>query len=455
MSTSHSACLAALQHRFGEQFSQGLSQREQHCHTTTWIKQQLPDAVVFARSTEDVQDLVKICAAHQCPIVPFGVGSSLEGQLNAPQGGVSVDLSGMDQILEVHQEDLAVTLQPGVTREALNHYLRDTGLFFPIDPGANASLGGMVATRASGTNAVRYGTIRENVLSLKVVTADGQLIRTSSRAKKSAAGYDLTHLMIGSEGTLGIITEITLKLHGIPEQITAGQCTFDSVTAACQAVTQVIQLGLPLARMELLDALQVKACNQYSGLSLPEMPLLLLEFHGSSTAVAEQVEMFSQIAMDHGGSAPVFAKTTEERNQLWKARHDAYWASRALRPGCQAHTTDACVPISRLAECVTQTQEDLEASGLVAPIVGHVGDGNFHALLLVDEQNPDELARAKAAVSRIAKRAIEMGGTCTGEHGVGQGKRDYLDLEHGAGVGLMQAIKRALDPNNLFNPGKL
>lgn len=364
-------------------------------------------------------------------------------------------MHAMDAILQVNNEDLTVTVQPGVTREQLNHYLRDTGLFFPIDPGANASIGGMVATRASGTNAVRYGTMKDVVLALEVVTANGDIVRTGTRAKKSAAGYDLTRLMIGSEGTLGIVTEITLKLFGISECIGSGICHFPTIEDACQAVMLTIQMCLPIARIELLDALQIKACNQYDNLSLTETPTLLVEFHGTEASVQEQAQIFTEIIEEFGGKDFSWDTNEAERKRLWQARHNAYHASSALRPKASALSTDACVPISRLAECVSETAKDIEASGMIGPIVGHVGDGNFHVLLLVDTNNPTEIATTEDIIGRLAKRAIEMDGTCTGEHGIGQGKQKYMQQEHGNALVLMQAIKAALDPNNILNPGKI
>jgi D-lactate dehydrogenase (cytochrome) len=430
--------------------------REQHGHTTTAIPNQAPDAVVFPQSAQDVQQVVKICARHGAPLIPFGTGSSLEGQVNAPLGGISIDLRDMNRILAVHAEDLDCVVEPGVTREQLNEYLRDQGLFFPIDPGANASIGGMASTRASGTNAVRYGTMKDNVLSLKAVLPSGELISTSRRAKKSSAGYDLTRLLVGSEGTLGVITEITLRLSGIPESIAAGICSFPSVEAACNAAILTIQSGIPVARMELLDELQVKACNAYSKLTLPESPLLLLEFHGSEAGTREQSERFGEIAADLGGGPFEWTAKPEERTRLWRARHDGYWAACALRPGLKAVSTDVCVPISRLADCVTESQRDLAQSNLVAPIVGHVGDGNFHMLLLFDPANPEEVDRADAFMHRLVERALRMEGTCTGEHGIGQGKMKYLPEEHGeAALDVMRAVKRALDPQNILNPGKI
>ncbi len=453
--TGIATVLGVLKQQFGERCHTGQAMRDQHGHTTTWIKNQAPDAVIFATSTQDVADVVKVCAAHQVPVIAFGTGTSLEGHVNAPAGGVSLDLSLMDQVLEVNAGDLDCRVQPGVTREALNTHLRDQGLFFPIDPGANASLGGMTATRASGTNAVRYGTMKDNVLAVEAVMADGTVIRTGQRARKSSAGYDLTRLMVGSEGTLGIITEITLKLQGIPEAISSARCSFPTVDAACETVMSVIQYGLPVARIELLDAMVVKAVNAYSKLSLPETPMLLLEFHGSEAGVVEQAEAFSMLADDNGGADYQATTTMEERNKLWQARHDAYWAMLALRPGCKAVATDVCVPISRLADAVGAANAKAAELGLIAPIVGHAGDGNFHASLLLDMENADEVARAETFVSWLNKLAISMDGTCTGEHGIGQGKRPYLLKELGAATDVMGLIKRALDPANIMNPGKI
>jgi D-lactate dehydrogenase (cytochrome) len=411
--------------------------------------------VVFAKSTADVAAVVAVCREHLCPIVPFGVGSSLEGHVNAPKGGISIDLNAMDKVLAVYATDLVAVVQPGVTREALNNYLRDTGLFFPIDPGANASLGGMAATRASGTNAVRYGTMKDNVLALEAVMADGTVIRTGSRAKKSSAGYDLTRLLIGSEGTLGLITELTVKLHGIPEMIAGGICSFPSIEAACNAVIATTQYGIPVARIELLDAVQVRACNRYSGLSLPEETLLLLEFHGTENSVREQSEIFGEIAAEHTPHRFKWTTDPDERAQLWKARHDAFWAALAILPGGVSISTDVCVPISRLAECVEETRHDIEKTGLIAPIVGHVGDGNFHTLPIAMPDDDATWARIKAFSERLSERAIAMGGTCTGEHGIGQGKVDYLRQEMGPAVDVMMAVKQALDPNDILNPSKL
>ncbi|MEP1521255.1 FAD-linked oxidase C-terminal domain-containing protein [Ascidiaceihabitans sp.] len=448
--------LGVLKQQFGDRFQTGDAICEQHGHTTTWLKNQSPDGVVFASSRDEVQSIVDICATHKVPVIPYGTGTSLEGHVNAPAGGISVDVTQMDQILAVHSDDLSCVVQPGVTREQLNTHLRDQGLFFPIDPGANASLGGMSATNASGTNAVRYGTMKDNVLAIEAVMANGEVIRTAQRAKKSSAGYDLTRLMVGSEGTLGLITEITLKLQGIPEAISSARCTFPTVDAACQTVMQVIQFGIPVARIELLDAIQVKACNAYSKLDLPEEPLLLLEFHGSEASVLEQAEMFGEIAQEHGGGGYTSTTSTEERNKLWQARHDAYWATLQLRPGAAGISTDVCVPISRLADCVNAARARLDEEGFVSPIVGHVGDGNFHCLLLIDEQNADEMARAGAFVSWLNELAISMDGTCTGEHGIGQGKIPYLAKELGQStVDVMGAIKTALDPHGIMNPGKV
>jgi D-lactate dehydrogenase (cytochrome) len=448
--------IAKLAARYGNRLSTSPSVLEQHGHTTTWIANQPPDAVFLPQTTEEVQEVVRLCAAERVPVVAFGAGTSLEGQVNAPRGGICLDFREMNRVLAVHTEDLDCVIEPGVTRKQLNEHLRDKGLFFPIDPGADASLGGMAATRASGTNAVRYGTMKDNVLSLKVVLASGEVMATARRAKKSSAGYDLTRLMIGSEGTLGIITELTLRLSGIPEAIASGICPFPSVEAACNATILTIQSGIPVARIELLDAMQVKACNAYSKLDLPETPMLFLEFHGSDAGVAEQSERFGEIAADLGGGPFDWATKAEERTRLWQARHDAYWAVRALRPGGTALATDVCVPISRLAECVTASQRDLKESRLLAPIVGHVGDGNFHLSLMVDLNDADEVSRTKAFLERLVERALAMDGTCTGEHGIGQGKQKYLESELGPeALDAMRALKKALDPQNIFNPGKI
>jgi D-lactate dehydrogenase (cytochrome) len=453
--TGIAAVLGILKQRFGERFQTGQSLREQHGHTTTYIPNQAPDGVVFPESTAEVQEIVKACAEHRVPVIAFGTGTSLEGHVNAPGGGISLDTSRMNRVLAVNAEDLDVTIEPGITREDLNAYLRDTGLFFPIDPGANASLGGMAATRASGTNAVRYGTMRENVLALTAVMADGRAITTAKRAKKSSAGYDLTRLLVGSEGTLGIITSLTLKLQGIPQAISGGVCPFPTVEAACQATIATIQMGIPVARIELVNALQMRALKNYSNLDYAETPCLFVEFHGSEAGVAEQAETFGEIATEYGGGPFQWTAVAEERAKLWKARHDAYWASLTLRPGSKALSTDVCVPISRLAECIAETEADIAESGLIAPIVGHVGDGNFHVLVLMDVNDPAEIERAEKFVGRLNIRAIGMDGTCTGEHGIGQGKMGFLERELGDAVDFMRTIKTALDPQNILNPGKV
>lgn len=444
-----------LRARFGDRVSTSADVREQHGSTLTWLPNQPPDAVVFPETTDEVVWLVKLCAEHCVPIIAFGAGTSLEGHLNAPHGGISLDFSRMNKVLAVNHEDLDCVVEAGVTRGQLNEYLRDTGLFFPVDPGADATLGGMAATRASGTNAVRYGTMRDAVLNLTVVMADGSIVRTARRARKTSAGYDLTHLMVGSEGTLGIITELTLRLHGIPESILSAVCPFESVQGACDATIMAIQLGLGLARIEFLDEIQIEACNVHSKLDLPIAPTLFLEFHGTKAATREQVETFSEIAGDHGGGDFQWAEKAEDRNKLWAARHDAYWAARTYRPGAQVVATDVCVPISRLAECVVETQKDIAELGLVAPIVGHVGDGNFHVLPLIDMDNGKEVEAAHGFLDRLVTRALEMDGTCTGEHGVGSGKMKYMQREHGPGVEVMRVIKKTLDPHNIFNPGKV
>jgi D-lactate dehydrogenase (cytochrome) len=450
------AAVSELTAAFGNRLVTSQAVRQQHGHTTTWHHNEPPDAVVFPQSTQDVQQMVRICARHAVPVIAFGTGTSLEGHVNAPFGGISIDVRDMNRVLAVHAEDLDCVIEPGITRKTLNEHLRDQGLFFPIDPGADASLGGMTATRASGTNAVRYGTMKDNVLSLKAVLANGELIKTASRAKKSSAGYDLTRLFVGSEGTLGVITEITLRLAGIPEAIAAGTCPFASVEAACNATIATIQSGIPVARIELLDALQVKACNAYSKLTLPEQPMLFLEFHGSAAGVAEQSERFGEIARELGGGPFEWATRAEDRTRLWQARHDAYFAARGLRPGTQPVATDVCVPISKLAECVTESQRDIAENRLLAPIAGHVGDGNFHLSLLIDMDDPDEVTRAEKFMERLVARALAMDGTCTGEHGVGQGKLKYLAAEHGnATLDVMRAIKGALDPQGIMNPGKI
>jgi len=449
------AVLERLAARFGPKLQTGLAIRAQHGHTVTYIPTQAPDGVLYPQDLQEVQEAVRICAEFRVPIIPFGTGTSLEGHVNAPAGGISFDMSEMKRVLAVNQEDLDCTVEAGLTREELNQYLRDTGLFFPIDPGANASLGGMAATRASGTNAVRYGTMRENVLSLTAVLADGRAITTARRARKSSAGYDLTRLLVGSEGTLGIITSLTVRLYGIPPAISGGVCPFPSVEAACNAVIMTIQMGIPVARIELVNALGMHAINGYSNLDYPEGPCLFVEFHGTESGVHEQAEMFGEIASEFAGGPFVWTSAAEQRQKLWKARHDFHWASLKLRPGKKALTTDVCVPISRLAECIVETEADIAESGLVAPIVGHVGDGNFHVSIIMDTEDPAEIERAQAFVARLNARALAMDGTCTGEHGIGQGKMRYLEQEHGAGVEIMRSIKQTLDPQGIMNPGKI
>lgn len=450
------AVLAHLHERFGDRCQTGASLCEQHAHTATWLPTQPPDAVVFPRATDEVQEIVRTCAAARVPVIAFGAGTSLEGHVNAPAGGVSVDFREMNRILAVHVDDMDCTVEPGLARKALNTHLRDRGLFFPVDPGADASLGGMAATRASGTNAVRYGTMRDAVLGLKAVLANGEVVTTAHRARKSAAGYDLTRLIVGSEGTLGLITELTLRLYGIPEAISAAACSFKTLTEACRAAIATLQYGLPVARMELLDPLTVRAVNAYSKLRLPEAPLLLLEFHGSDAGVAEQAEAFGVIAHDYGAEGFEWAVRPEERSRLWQARHDAYWATHGLRPGVKSMSTDICVPISALADCVAAAQAKAAEFGLLAPVLGHVGDGNFHVLLPVDTRHPDEITRAEAFIGWLNDLAIAHDGTCTGEHGIAQGKAAYLGRELGPeALAAMRAVKRALDPFNILNPGKI
>lgn len=456
MTERFTTAIEELKAKFGSALSTNLTMREQHTHTTTWLTPELPDAVLMATDKQQISEAVKICHAHKMPVIAFGVGSSLEGQLNAPHGGLCIDMSQMTNVVSINAEDSTATVEAGVTREQLNEALRHTGLFFPIDPGANASIGGMTATRASGTNAVKYGTMKDVVLCLEVVLPNGEIIKTGTRAKKSSAGYDLTRLMIGSEGTLGIITEITVKLFGQPECVASGVCHFEDIDGACQAVMLTVQYGLPVARLELLDATQVKACNAYSGLTLQEKPTLFVEFHGTENGVAEQTEIFKEIISDFGGFGFEWSSDEAERKKMWTARHNAYYATKALKPDYDILSTDACVPISRLAECVSETVADIEQQGMVGPVVGHVGDGNFHVLLLLDKNNPEDIEKTKGILSRLAKRAIEMDGTCTGEHGIGQGKRAYMELEHGAEtIAVMKAIKQAIDPNNIMNPDKI
>jgi D-lactate dehydrogenase (cytochrome) len=450
------AFMAALQQRFGAQCSTALAVREQHGRDESVFTVPPPAAVVFAESTQDVADAVALAAQHRVPVIPFGVGSSLEGHLLAVQGGISLDVSRMNRVLAINADDLTVTVQPGVTRKALNEAVKDQGLFFPIDPGADASIGGMTATRASGTNAVRYGTMRENVLALEVVTASGEVIRTGTRAKKSSAGYDLTRLIVGSEGTLGVITEVTLKLYPLPEAVSAAICSFPTIEAAVRTVIQVIQLGVPIARCELIDANTVRMVNAHSKLGLREEHMLLMEFHGSPASVKEQAETVQDIAGEFGGNAFEWATTPEERTRLWTARHNAYFAAIQSRPGCRAISTDTCVPISRLADCLLDSVTEADASGIPYFLVGHVGDGNFHFGYLIDPDSADERQRAEQLNHQLVERALRLEGTCTGEHGVGLHKMGFLRSEAGDGaVAMMRTLKRALDPHNILNPGKI
>ncbi|MDO8288874.1 MAG: FAD-linked oxidase C-terminal domain-containing protein [Parvibaculum sp.] len=453
--TGLSDALREMSALLGDRLTTSMPVREAHGRDESWHPVMAPDAVAFAQSTDEVAAIVRICSAYGLPVIPFGTGTSLEGHISAPHGGLSLDLSQMNRILKVNAEDLDVHLEAGVTRKALNVHLRDVGLFFPIDPGADASLGGMAATRASGTNAVRYGTMRENVLNITAVMADGSVVHTARRARKSSAGYDLTRLLVGSEGTLGIITELTLRLYGIPEAISSGVVSFTKFENAIDAVIETIQSGIPMARIEFLDEVQVAACNRYSKLTLPETPLLLVEFHGSEASVAEQATRFGEITSAHGGGAFQWATKAEDRTKLWEARHNALYASLALKPGKQGLITDVCVPISNLAEAIKGTKADLAKSAIVAPMVGHVGDGNFHLIMLIDPDNAAEVAEAQSIHDRMVLRALALDGTCTGEHGIGEGKMQFLVAEHGSGVAVMRAIKKALDPQNILNPGKM
>jgi D-lactate dehydrogenase (cytochrome) len=451
------ALIEALKARFAERCSTALVVREQHGRDeSAFATVPPPSAVVFAESTQDVADAVKLASQYRVPVIPFGVGSSLEGHLLAVQGGISIDVSRMNQVISINAEDLTVTVQPGVTRKQLNEAVKSTGLFFPIDPGADATLGGMSATRASGTNAVRYGTMRENVLALEVVAASGDIIRTGTRAKKSSAGYDLTRLMVGSEGTLGVITEVTVKLYPLPEAISAAICSFPSIEAAVRSTIQIIQMGIPIARVELIDANTVRMVNTYAHLKLREEPLLLMEFHGSPAGVKEQAELVQEIASEFGGNAFEWATTPEERTRLWTARHNAYFAAIQSKPGCRAISTDTCVPISRLADCLLDSVAEANASGIPYFLVGHVGDGNFHFGYLIDPDKPEEREIAEQLNHALVARALRLEGTCTGEHGVGLHKMDFLVTETGEGaVDMMRSIKRALDPHNIMNPGKI
>lgn len=450
------AFLCALKSMFGDRLSTAQAMRDHHGSDESSYDPMPPDAVIFAHSTDEVAAAVELCSRHEVPIIPYGAGTSLEGHVLALQGGITIDLSQMSRVVAIHAEDLTATVQAGVTRKQLNQEIKGTGLFFPIDPGADASLGGMTATRASGTNAVRYGTMRENVLALTVVTSDGRVIRTGTRAKKSSAGYDLTRVFVGSEGTLGIITEVTVKLYPLPEAISAAVCSFPGASDAVNAVIQTIQMGIPVARVEFLDENGVKAINAHDKLGLPEKPLLLFEFHGSEHGVKEQAELVQDIAAEHNATGFEWATHPEDRSRLWAARHNAYFALLQMRPGHRSITTDCCVPISQLAECMLETRADCEKNGMVYSIIGHVGDGNFHVLMLIDPHDPAEVDKAEGVNSRMVARAIAMDGTCTGEHGIGLHKMDFLVQEHGEGaIDTMRAIKHALDPKNIMNPGKI
>ena len=449
------AAINALVPLLGDRLSVSKSDLDAHGQSETHFDAIPPDAVAYPRSASEVSAIVKICADHRCPLIGYGAGTSLEGHTLAVQGGVTVDFRNMADVVQINNEDMTVRVRPGITREDLNTQLRATGLFFPVDPGANASIGGMASTRASGTTAVRYGTMRDNVLALEVVMADGRIVRTGTGARKSSAGYDLTALMVGAEGTLGLITELTLKLQGQPEGVAAATCTFPTIDAAVEAVTDTIAMGIPMARIEFLDAASVAAVNAYSKADFPQTPQLMVEFHGSATGVEEQAARFGDIASDHGGAAFEWATLPEDRNRLWHMRHHAYWAILASRNGATAIVTDVCVPISTLAQAVRETQDDIERSGLSAPILGHVGDGNFHAILLIDPQSDAEKKTAQGLSARMAERSLALGGTITGEHGVGMGKLDYMTAEHGVGWDVMAQIKRALDPDNIMNPGKV
>ena len=448
--------IAQLRELLGDRISTVDSVLQQHGHGESWHPTQAPDAVCFAQSNEEVAQIVRLCAKSQTPIIAYGTGTSLEGQVQAVNGGICIDLSQMDAVLEVNTEDMDCRVQAGVTRRQLNQYLRDTGLFFPIDPGADTSIGGMAATRASGTNAVRYGTMRENVLALTVVTASGEIIKTGTRARKSAAGYDLTRLFVGSEGTLGIMTEITLRLYGLTEAISAAIVSFPDVRSATDATIQTIQMGIPVARIELVDRDYMKAINSYSKTDYPELDTLFLEFHGTNDGVAEQVKLFEEISRGFGASGFQWARQEEDRTRLWRARHDAYYAGLAVIPGSRGYVTDVCVPISKLADCIAETQQDIVATGLFAPIIGHVGDGNFHSTIFIDPDDKLMLETALEFDKRLVQRALDMGGTCTGEHGIGIGKLKHMRNEHGDGaIATMQSIKQALDPHNIMNPGKV
>jgi len=449
------AVIALLRERYGDQLTCNATIRRQHANSTSWHPVETPDAVFFATSTEEVADVVKLCAAHAVPLIPYGTGTSLEAGVNAPFGGITLDLSRMNAILTVNEDDMDCVVQAGVTRKQLNTHLRSTGLQFPIDPGADASIGGMASTRASGTSAVRYGTMKDNILALTVVMPDGTVCKTGTRARKSSAGYDMTRLFIGAEGTLGVITELTVKLHGIPPAIAVAVCAFPDLASACNTVIASIRYGLTLGRIELMDDVQIRACNAYSKLDMQEKPTLFVEFGGTELAVKEQVETFRQLADEFGCETFDNASAPDDRSRLWTARHDVYWACLQLRPGSKFLATDVCVPISRLADCLVETHTDIAETKLVAPIVGHVGDGNFHVSVMAMTEDAEEMARIKAFINRLNRRAIAMDGTCTGEHGIGEGKREFLEEELGATVGYMRQLKAALDPNNIMNPGKI
>ena len=454
--STRESVIEGLRSMLGERLSTSRSVLEQHGRGESWHPVLAPDAVCYAQTSEEVVSIVRLCAETLTPVIAFGTGTSLEGQVQAVKGGICIDLSQMKQIIEVNTEDMDCRVQAGVTRHELNQYLRDTGMFFPVDPGANASIGGMAATRASGTNAVRYGTMRENVLGLSVVMANGEIIKTGTRARKSAAGYDLTHLFVGSEGTLGVITEVCLRLQGLSEVISAAIVNFPDIRSAAEATIQTIQMGIPMARIEILDSTYMKAINNYSKTSYPEQDTLFLEFHGTRAAVAEQIQMFDEISREFGASGFQWAQKEADRASLWRARHQAYYAGLAMNPGSQGYVTDVCVPISRLADCIDETRKDIASSGLFAPILGHVGDGNFHATVFIDPGDEAMLEKTRAFDERLVQRALDMGGTCTGEHGIGMGKLKHMRNEHGdAAVDTMKAIKFALDPLNIMNPGKV
>jgi D-lactate dehydrogenase (cytochrome) len=448
--------IAILRQRFGDRLQTGAEIRRQHANTITWIPNQPPDAVIWVENADEVRNIVDVARAHRVPLIPFGAGTSLEGHINAPRGGLSIDFTRMNRVIAVNERDLDAVVEPGVSRKQLNDYLRDMGLFFPVDPGAEeATIGGMASTRASGTTALRYGTMRENVLNLTAVMADGSVVKTAQRARKSAAGYDLTRLMVGAEGTLGVITELTVRLYGIPELILSAVCPFRTLEGACNTVIQSMQLGLGVARMEVVDEAAIHAVNRYAKLGLEEAPTLFLEFHGTNVSARDQVELFRQIAEGEGAIRFDWAEKEDDRRRLWKARHEFYWAVKSAWPGKDTFATDICVPISRLAECVVETQQDIKSLGLTAPIAGPAGDGNFHTQPMIDRSNPKDMQAVETFMERLIARAIRMEGTCTGEHGVGQGKAKYLQAELGDGLAVMRSIKAALDPLDIMNPGKI